>query len=115
MFELTWEIGVLMDAYAEKTRESYSSEDATEHYKLIRKLREDYSKAIELTCRASYGIIMPIDMTIDWVREEMITNEDGIGYVLDSDGNKIKTMSCNIDFLEKCKKDGACFIAWYNK
>ena len=116
MFELTQEISVLMDAYAEKTRESYSSEEAGEHYKLIRKLREDYSKAIELTCRDSCGgLIMPIDKAIDWVSHGSINDYDGIGEVLDSDGNKIKRMSCNVNFLKECKKDGACFIAWYNK
>ena len=37
------------------------------------------------------------------------------GDLLDSDGNEISSMRCNVQFLEEAKEKGACFVAWFNK
>ena len=116
MFKLTWEIGVLLHSYREQISKLNITEYNYEKYKQAEAITELYAKAIELICRDSYGgLIIPIDEAIDWVSRGSINDYDGIGEVLDSDGNKIKRMSCNVNFLKECKKNGAYFVAWYNK
>lgn len=107
-FDMTWEIGVLMNAYADKVRhlDTYREKEA---------LEELYAQAIELTLKDDCGITMPIDECIDWVKTGFIIDYDGHGYLLDKDGEEIDYMCCDTSFLEKAKENGACFVAWYNK
>lgn len=114
-FDLTWEIGVLMNTYAEKIKpleiETYDSEKRKQE----EALEELYAQAIELNCKNGYGLIMPIDMCIEWVESGSIIDYDGMGDLLDKDGEEIGGMRCDVSFLKKAKEDGACFVAWYNK
>lgn len=114
-FELTWEIGVLINTYAEKIKPFESEKYDYEKYRQKEALEEIYAQAIELNCKNGYGLIMPIDTAIDWVNGGSINDYDGMGDLLDKDGKKIGGMCCNVSFLQKAKENGACFVAWYNK
>ena len=116
MFELTWEISILLHSCEEQISKLNITEYNYEKHKQAEAISELYAKTIELTCRDSCGgLIIPIDMAISWVSRGSINDYDGTGEILDNDGNNIKRMSCNVNFLKTCKKDGACFVAWYNK
>ena len=115
MFELTWEIGVLMNTYVEKVKPFESEQYDYDKERQKEKIEALYAQAIELNCRMGYGLIMPIDMAIDWVSGGSIIDYDGSGDLLDSDGNEIGSMRCNVQFLEEAKEKGACFVAWFNK
>ena len=114
-FELTWYIGVLINAYADSIKPLETEEFDYEKYKQEEALKELYAQAIELTCKENCGLIMPIDMCIDWVESESIIDCDGHGYLLDKDGERIGSMRCSVSFLQKAKEKEAVFVAWYNK
>lgn len=114
-FNMTWEIGVLIDSYAEKVRPLESEQFDYMKYQMKEDLQDTYSKAIELTMKDNCGLIMPIDECINWVEGGSINDYDGHGYLLDKDGEKIGSMRCNVDFLLRAKEGGAYFVAWYNK
>lgn len=114
-FNMTWEIGVLMNAYAEKIKSLETDKFDFEKHEQKEALEEIYAQAIELTAKDDCGLIMPIDECIDWVKSGSIIDYDGHGYLLDKDGEKIGGMHCNVSFLQKAKESGACFVAWYNK
>ena len=114
-FNLTWEIGVLMNDYADRRKSLETEKFDYEKYQQKEALKILYAQAIELNCKNSYGLIMPIDMCIDWVTQESIIDYDGTGYLLDKDGERIGGMRCSVSFLKKAKEKGACFVAWYNK
>ena len=109
---MTWEIGALMNSYADiKKSEEYSNLSYDER----EKIEENYAKAIELTVKENCGIILPIDECIEWVKGGSIIDYDGFGELLDEDGKEIGGMTCNASYLQKAKEAGACFVAWYNK
>lgn len=112
---MTWEIGVLMNAYAEKIKPLETEKYDYEKYRQKEALEELYAQAIELTVKDDCGLIMPIEECIDWVMAKSIIDYDGIGYLLDKDGERIGGMWCDVSFLKNAKKNGACFVAWYNK
>lgn len=114
-FDLTWEIGVLMNTYLEKIKPLQSEKYDYEKERQKEAIEELYSQAIELNCKNGYGLIMPIDMAIDWVIGKSIIDYDGCGDLLDKDGKEIGDMRCDVSFLQKAKDNGACFVAWYNK
>ena len=72
-------------------------------------------QAIELTVKDNCGLIMPIDLAICWVEGKCIIDYDGIGYLLDKNGEQIGDMYCDVPFLNKAKENGAVFVTWYNK
>ena len=116
IFNSTWEIGVLMDSYA--TNLQIIQEQpfvGYERYVQKDKLKATYLKAIELTLEDNCGLIMPIDMCIEWVKDGSIIDYDGTGYLLDAAGERTGYSRCNVAFLKKAKKNGTVFIAWYNK
>ena len=114
-FNMTWEIGVLMNTYAEKIKPLEIDKFDYEKHEQKEALEELYAQAIELTVKDDCGLIMPIDDCIDCVKEGSIIDYDGHGYLLDKDGEKIGGMCCNASFLQKSKEKGAVFVAWYNK
>lgn len=109
-FNSTWEIGVLM-AQCRDELDKLEPND----WNNIEKIEDLYAQAIELTVKDDCGLIMPIDMCIDWVNCNSINDFDGSGDLLDKNGEVIGCMHCNTYFLKKAKEDGACFVAWYNK
>lgn len=114
-FNLTWEIGVLMNDYAERIKPLETENYDYEKQEQKDALEDLYAQAIELNCKNGYGLIMPIDMCIDWVAQKLIIDYDGTGYLLNKDGERIDGMFCNVSFLKRAKEKGICFVAWYNK
>lgn len=114
-FDLTWEIGVLMNDFAEKIKPLETEKfdhDKCEQRKALKVL---YAQAIELNYKKGYGLIMPVDMCIAWVAKGFINDYDGTGDLLDKNGETIGNMRCSVSFLRKSKEKGAYFVAWYNK
>ena len=114
-FNSTWEIGVLMDTYAEEIEPLKSEKYDFEKEEQKEKIEKLYAQAIELTAKKGYGLTMPIDMAIGWVKRGSIIDFDGIGYLVDKNGKEFKEMECDVSFLQRAKENGACFVAWYNK
>ena len=108
--DLKWELGVLLDCYAEKVK------DVDEYdFRKREKLKDIYTQAIILNTNRGYGLYYPIDDFIDDVSCGGIIDYDGIGYLLNADGNELGYVRCNLDFLEKAKMDGTVYVAWFNK
>ena len=114
-FELTWYIGVLMNAYADSIKPLETKKLDYGGCEREESLEELYAQAIELTCKENCGLIMPIDMCIDWVESTSITDYDGHGYLLDKNGERIGSMRCSVSFLQSAKEKEAVFVAWCNK
>lgn len=114
-FNHTWDICVLMDTCKEKVEPYHSEIYDYKKEKIKEEIEELYAKAIELTVKNGCGLIMPIDMAIDWVSAGSIIDYDGFGYLLDKNGEEIGDMRCSVSFLKKAKENNACFVAWYNK
>ena len=115
MFDLTWEISVLMEACLVKIKPLESEKYDYDKRRQQEKIEKLYAQAIELNCKKGYGLVMPIDMAIDWVKTGSIIDYDGHGDLLDKEGKEIGNMWCNVSFLQDAKENGACFVAWYNK
>ena len=114
-FDSTWEIGVLIDTYADEIEPLKSETYDYEKERQKEEIQKLYAQSIELTAKKGYGLTMPIDMAIDWVKRGSIIDYDGMGYVLDKSGGEIESMECDVSFLQRAKENGACFVAWYNK
>ena len=110
MDNLKWEIGVLLNCYAEKINQ-VDKHDFCEQDRL----KELYSQAIILNVKYGYGLFYPIDDFIEDVTSGGIVDYDGIGYLLDSNGDKIGPSRCNVKFLEDAKSNGTVYVAWFNK
>lgn len=114
-FDSTWEIGVLLDSCNDVLKQVKSEEYDFEKEKQKEAIKTLYEQAIELTVKDNCGLIMPIDLAISWVEGKCIIDYDGIGYLLDENGEQIGDMYCSVQFLYKAKENGAVFVAWYNK
>lgn len=109
-FNSTWEIGVLMAQCHDELNKLEPND-----WNNKEKIEDLYAQAIELTAKNNCGLIMPIDMCIDWVKSGGIIDYDGHGYLLNENGHVMDSMCCDVDFLKEAKEEGACFVAWYNK
>ena len=103
---------VIFDISEEELETEEFDYDKYEQKEVLKTL---YAQAIELNCKKGYGLIMPMDMCIAWVEQGAINDYDGIGKLLNKDGEVMSNMRCSVSFLEKAKEKGACFVAWYNK
>lgn len=110
MFDIKWELGVLLDCYA-----SRSATLDPHDFDGWRKLKDLYAQAIILNVKHGYGLFYPIDDFIEEVSGGSYNDYDGIGDLLDADGNRISYGRCNVKLLEKAKADGAVYVAWFNK
>ena len=110
MRDLTWEIGVLLQRYANRAnkldKHNFDEKD---------RLKKLYAKAILLNVEHGYGLFYPIDDFTDAVSDGCYIDYDGIGYLLDVDGNRIGPSRCNVKFLEAAKSNGAVYVSWFNK
>lgn len=114
-FDLTWEIGVLLNDYANRVKLLETKDFDHEIYKQKEALEELYAQAIELNCKKGYGLIMPIDDFIDMVKNTSINDYDGMGDLLDKNGEETGSVRCSVSFLKEAKDNGVYFVAWYNK
>jgi hypothetical protein len=110
MLDLKCEVGVLLNSYANRINKVDKND-----FKEQDRLEELYAKAIILNVKYGYGLFYPIDDFIEDVRCGGIMNYDGIGYLLDVDGNELGSVNCNVKFLEDAKKNGAVYVSWFNK
>jgi hypothetical protein len=110
MFDLKWEVGVLLDCYAHRAANLYDCS-----YDERRKLKNLYSQAIMLNIKNGYGLFYPIDDFIDEVNGGSYNDYDGAADLLDADGNVIEGGCCDVEFLEEAKANGAVYVAWFNK
>ena len=108
--DLKWEIGVLLDCYAERSSRLYDYS-----YEERRNLKDLYAQAIILNIKHGYGLFYPIDDFIDDVNGGGYIDYDGTAVLLDADGNRIKYGCCDVRFLEDAKAEGAVYVAWFNK
>lgn len=107
MKDLEWEIGVIINSYADRVKDIEYDRDEIE---------ATYVKAILLNVeKYGYGLVLPIDDFIECVRSGGITDYDGIGDLLDENGEEIGDVRCNVDFLQKEKTNNARYVAWFNK
>lgn len=111
MFEMNWEIRMLMEEYFKEASEALKNSNE----KILNALKDVYSKAIELTCREQCGLYMPINMFLRWVKSGFINDYDGLARAIDADGNRIGTTHCSFAHVDEMVRKGAKFIAWYNK
>lgn len=110
MFDIKWELGVLLDCYA-----SRAAKLDWRDFNGNRNLKELYAQAILLNVKKGYGLFYPIDDFIEDVRGGSYNDYDGMGDLLDADGNELGYCCCDVEFLEKAKADGAVYVAWFNK
>jgi hypothetical protein len=110
MFDIKWELGVLLDCYA-----SRSAALDPHDFDGWRKLKNLYAQAIILNVKRGYGLFYPIDDFIEEVHGGSYNDYDGMADLLDADGNIISYGRCDVKFLEKAKADGAVYVAWFNK
>ena len=108
--DLTWEISLLIQCY--ETRVSKLDKD---DHKGRKELLTLYAKAMILNVQKGFGLFLPIDDFIEDVRGGFYTDYDGMGDLLDADGNELGYVICNVKYLEKAKADGAVYVAWFNK
>lgn len=108
--DIKWEIGVLMDHYSERAAKLDNYDFEGQH-----KLKDLYAQAIILNVNRGYGLFYPIDDFIESVRGGFYNDYDGIGDLLDADGNELGDVRCNVKYLEKAKSNGTVYVAWYNK
>ena len=110
MFDLKWEIGVLLGRYEKRVNKLADGDFAGEQ-----QLKDLYAKAIIMNVQHGYGLYYPIDDFIDGVRSGSYIDYDGAGYVLDSAGNEIARVRCNVGYLENAKANGGVFVSWFNR
>jgi hypothetical protein len=110
MFDIKWELGVLLDCYATRAAalDWHDFEGA-------RRLKDLYAQAIILNVQHGYGLFYPIDDFIEEVRGGSYIDYDGTAKLLDANGNKICYGCCSVKFLEAAKTNGAVYVAWFNK
>lgn len=110
MFDIKWEIGVLLDCYAARAATlDWNNFDGS------RQLKNLYAQAIILNVKNGYGLFYPIDDFIDEVRDGSYVDYDGMAELLDAEGNMIRYGHCDVKFLEEAKTNGAVYVAWFNK
>ena len=110
MNNLEWAVGTLLRCYANRVNEL-----GEWNFRKKDELNELYSKAIIMNVQYGYGDFYPIDDFMDDVEGGGIMNYDGIGYLLDANGNEIDQVDCNLEFLEDAKANGAVYVSWFNK
>ncbi len=109
IMDMEWEFGVILQNYAYNKDRN----DTEQEYDI----KELYAKSIALTAKECCGLVFVIDDFIEDVRNGGFIDYDGSAHALDADGNLMENVPayCNLKVLEKAKKNGAVFIAWYNK
>ena len=71
--------------------------------------------AMLITAKIGYGDCYPIDTFIENVNDGSFIDDDGSGFWVDFEGNKISSIRCDANWLKQNKPENARFIMWYNK
>jgi hypothetical protein len=110
MFDLKWEIGILLGCYARRAATVDWNDFDGE-----KKLKDLYAQAMILNVQHGYGLFYPIDDFMEEVCGGFYIDSDGSAKLLDGEGNFIRYTRCDLRELEKAKVDGAVYVAWFNK
>ena len=63
-----------------------------------------------------YGTILSFDEFYECVKTGSFIDYDGTGYFIDNEtGEKIKTLSCNCNWLKDNKPENSDYVMWFNK
>ena len=108
--DLKWELGVLLNCYASKIKDVDKYD-----YSKREEIKNLYAQAILLNVEHGYGLFFPIDDFIGSVEDGYFIDYDGTGKLLDTNGKVIGYSKCSVPFLKKAKKNGAVYVAWFNK
>lgn len=71
----------------------------------------DAARAALIVADKGFGCCYPIDDFKDAVKDNLFTTYDGIGVIVDEDGNKIEHFNWRTQEIS----DNAKFVMWYNK
>lgn len=71
--------------------------------------------AMLITAKIGYGDCYPIDTFIERVMDGSFIDDDGSGYFVNAEGNKISSIICDTKWLQDHIPEDAKFIMWYNK
>ena len=63
----------------------------------------------------NYGCVYSFDNFYSSVKCKCFIDYDGIGYFIDNDGNKVKPVRCNCDWLMNNKPENSNYILWFNR
>ena len=86
------------------------------HYDKEDNLAKEYAHRINLWMNWGYGDIYSFDEFLEYVRTGSFIDYDGTGYFINNDtGEKLKTISCNIDWLNKHRPENSDYIMWFNR
>lgn len=110
MLDIKWELGVLLDCYAQKAAKLYDYS-----YDERRKLQDLYAQAIILNVKYGYGLFYPVDDFIEEVNGGGYIDYDGTAKLLNADGAFMRYGRCDVKELEEAKANGAVYVAWFNK
>lgn len=108
-----WEIGTLLKSFCRKVKEKTPSNGFIS-LSLMDDLVEEYSIRMKLLFKIGDGSIFSFDEFISGVKSGGLDDYDGIGYIVDKDGNNLGQVNCSISWLKSHKKDNH-YIVWYNK
>jgi hypothetical protein len=61
------------------------------------------------------GMCMTYENFYDSVFFGGLIDYDGFGYFVDNEGNKIKDVYCDCDWLNENRPENCNFVMWYNK
>ena len=68
-----------------------------------------------INAKNKYGTCLTYDNFYDSVFFGGINEYDGCGYFVDNEGNKIKDIYCDCDWLNENRPENCNFIMWFNK
>lgn len=73
------------------------------------------ANAMLITAKIGFGDCYPIDTFIEHVRDGSFIDDDGSGYFVNAEGDKISSIICDAKWLQNHIPENAKFIMWYNK
>ena len=102
-----YEIGSILYDFSDAIKEtkSYDEREA---------IKTEYANCMKILFKNGFGHVYTFDDFIPLVDSKCYLNYDGIGYIVDKDGEKIEPIDCNVSWLKKHKKKNH-YITWYNK
>lgn len=108
-----WEIGALLKGFCCEVKKRTPSSGFL-GLDSMDDLVEEYSARMKLLFKLGCGGLFSFDEFINDVNVGSIDDYDGIGYIVDEDGNNLGQVNCSVNWLKSHKKDNH-YIVWYNK
>lgn len=108
-----WEIGMLLKRFCLDVKKKTPSSGFLS-LGLMDDLVEEYSTRMKLLFKLGDGSLFSFDEFINNVNVGCFDDDDGIGYIVDEEGNNLGQINCSVNWLKSHKKDNH-YIVWYNK